>query len=76
MSSGSAAYRVVQPWGRDRGRECTVQSEHKTLSDAFAAVDALAARMAATGAPSDAVEFVVINSDGDVVDVVQRPSTH
>jgi hypothetical protein len=35
------AFRLVQPWGADPGREATV-SEHTTSVDAFVALDALA----------------------------------
>jgi len=65
-------YQVVQPWGRDKAREHTLLSEHETAADAFAEIDRLAMQMVRTGAPSDAIEMLVIDSDGRVI---QRPAT-
>jgi hypothetical protein len=59
-----AKYRVVQPWGPDKGRQVTLQSEHATVAEAFAALDAISAAMARTGAPSDALELLVVDDDG------------
>jgi hypothetical protein len=59
-----AKYRVVQPWGPDKGRQATLQSEHSTVAEAFAALDAISAALARTGAPSDAIELVVVDDDG------------
>jgi hypothetical protein len=42
-------YRIVQPWGRDKGREATVISEHPTAAEAFEALDRLAEQAARTG---------------------------
>jgi hypothetical protein len=53
-------YRVVQPHG-SRREEWTVQSEHSTIGDAFAALDALTAQMERTSAPTDAIELIVVN---------------
>lgn len=68
-----AIYRVVQPWGRKRGRDATTLSEHSTLQEAFAEVDRLAEQMRRTGVPSDAIETLVVNSQGEVI---PRPFTH
>ncbi len=32
---------LVQPWGRDRYRQATVQSIHATVDDAYARLDAI-----------------------------------
>jgi hypothetical protein len=66
-------YRIVQPWGKDRAAEATIVSEHAPLSAAFAEIDRLSARMVRTGAPSDAVELIVIDGEGRIV---QRPEAH
>ena len=51
-------FRVVQPWGPDKGRQGTVQSEHKTVAEAFAALDSIATDMAQTGAmPSNSLSW-------------------
>ena len=68
-----AKYRVVQPWGPDKGRQATFQSEHATVAEAFAALDALSAEMVRTGAPSDAIELIVVDDDGRPV---TRSSRH
>ena len=64
-------YRVVQPYGTRVG-ERTVLSEHSSAGAAFAAVDALRARMVKTGVPAYAIELVVVEADGGRV----RPTTH
>jgi hypothetical protein len=64
---------VVQPYGRDPVRESTVVSMHPTAAAAFDEIDRLSARMVRTGAPSDAVEFLVV--DFDKQRVVPRPNT-
>ena len=66
-------FRVLQPWGPDKGRQGTVQSVHATVAEAFDAVDRFASDVALTGAPSDAIEFVVADDDGEVI---PRPGTH
>jgi hypothetical protein len=66
-------FRVVQPWGQDKGRQGPVQSEHTTVAEAFAALDSIATDMAQTGVPSDAIELVVVDEHGHVV---PRPGTH
>jgi hypothetical protein len=61
-------YRVVQPWGRDRGRQASVLSQHVTVTSAFAAIDAMRAQMVRTGTPSDALDdLVVADEQGNVV---------
>ena len=66
-------FRVVQPWGQDKGRQGTVQSEHKTVAEAFAALDNIASDLAQTGVPGDAIELVVVDEQGEIA---QRPGTH
>ena len=57
-------FRVVQPWGPDKAVQTTLISEHTTVAEAFAEIDHLAAQMVRTGAPSDAVELLVIDPTG------------
>jgi hypothetical protein len=66
-------FRVVQPWGRDPGRQSTTISEHATAVEAFGHIDALAERMHRTGVPPGEIELVVVNGDGRVV---ARPGAH
>ncbi len=66
-------YRVVQPWGPDRVRQATFLSEHRTAAEAFVYIDQQAETMARTGAPSDAVEMIVIDGDDRIV---ARPGAH
>jgi hypothetical protein len=63
----------MHPWGPDKGRQATLQSEHATIAEASAAIDAMRAQMARTGAPTDAIELVVVDEDGRQV---ARPGTH
>jgi hypothetical protein len=58
-------YRIVQPWGSDKGRQATTISEHATVADAFAAIDALAARMERTGVRGDYLELIVVDEQGN-----------
>lgn len=67
MEQDKHLYRVVQPWGRDRAMQSTLISEHSSAAQAFAAIDALAERMIRTGAPSNAVEFIVIDPESRIV---------
>ena len=60
-------FRVVQPYGRNEARECTVISEHPTAADAFAETDRLSVEMVRTGAPSDAVELIVLTDRGELI---------
>jgi hypothetical protein len=60
-------FRVVQPWERHKARQSTVVSEHETADDAFNEINRLSTELAGTGAPSNAVELLVIDEDGRVV---------
>ena len=71
--TSSTNYRVVQPYGRDKARESTVFSEHARAADAFAEIDRLSAQMVRTGALSDAVELIVVDGTGRIV---QRLEAH
>ena len=73
VTHSATNFRVVQPWGPDKGRQGTVQSEHKTVAEAFAALDSIATDMAQTGVPGDAIELVVVDEQGQVI---SRPGTH
>ena len=64
-------FRIVQPWGPDKAREATLISEPATAAEAFAEIDRLSAQMVRTGAPSDAIELIVIDCDDRLV---RRPS--
>ena len=66
-------FRVVQRWGQNKGREGTVQSEHKTIAEAFAALDSIATDIAQTGVPGDAIQLLVVDEHGQIV---PRPGTH
>lgn len=46
-----AKCRTVQSWGPDKGRQASVLTEHPTVAEAFAAIDALSAQTVQTGAP-------------------------
>lgn len=56
-------FRGVQPWGLDKAFQHTLQSEHRTAGEAFAETDRLAGEMVRTGAPSDAIELLVVTVD-------------
>ena len=73
MIEATSPYRIVQPWGRDIGRQSTLISEHATAAEAFAALDGLTTRMVTTGARSDAVTLLVVDAAGTVV---PRPGAH
>ncbi|MEQ1758244.1 MAG: hypothetical protein ABL986_08000 [Vicinamibacterales bacterium] len=47
--------------------EATVQSEHATAEEAFAAIDAIAERMVATGVRSDFIELIVVDNQDRIV---------
>lgn len=72
-SIAPGVFRLVQPWGPDLRWQYTAVGAHRRVSDAFAHLDSLAERMLATGAPSDAIELVVID---DRCIRVGRPSAH
>jgi hypothetical protein len=65
------AYRIVQPWGRDKVNESTVVRTCGTIEAAFNELDRMVAEMIRTGSPSDAVELIVLDSDGRIV---RRPN--
>jgi hypothetical protein len=73
MSRTPELWRVVQPWGPDTGRQATLPREHATITEAFAGLDALADRMQRTGAPSDAIEVVVVD---EAHQIISRPGAH
>ena len=52
---------LVQPWGRDRYRQATVQSIHATVDDAYARLDAIAEKLQRDGAPPDYLELYVVD---------------
>jgi len=56
-------YSIVQPWGRDRYRQATVTSTHDTVDDAYARLDAIAAKLQRDGAPPDTLELYVVDTD-------------
>jgi hypothetical protein len=58
---------VVQPYGRDKGREATVVYEAWSPEEAFAEIDRLAEEMKRTGAPSDAIELLVADQHGRII---------
>ena len=66
-------FSVVPPWGRNRAREATTISTHRTAAEAFAQIDHLAERIARTGDRPDAVELIVVDEHGTEM---QRPATH
>jgi hypothetical protein len=65
-------FRVVQPWGRDKGKQSTLIASCPTAQSAFDAIDRMAEQMVKTGAPSDAVELVVLDAEDRVV---RRPES-
>ena len=66
-------FRIVQPWGPKIAEQSTVISERATAEDAFREIDRLSAEMVRAGAPSDAIELVVIDPN---LRIVKRPNTH
>jgi len=54
-------------YGRDKAREPTALSEHTTAAEAFAEIDRLSAQMVRTGAPSDAIELIVIDGNNAIM---------
>ena len=67
MANHRAKFRVMHPWGPDKGRQGTLQSEHATIAEAFAAIDAMVAQTVRTGTPTDALELVVVDERGNLV---------
>ena len=58
---------VVQPFGRDKGRESTVVYEANTASEAFQEIDKLAEQMNRTGVKADSIELLVIDENRQIV---------
>ena len=52
---------LVQPWGRARYRQATVQGIHATVDDAYARLDAFAEKLQRDGAPPDYLELYVVD---------------
>ena len=52
---------IVQPWGRDRPHQPTIQSIHDTVDDAYARLDAIAEKLQRDGAPADYLELYVVD---------------
>ena len=73
LTQPAMTFRVVQLWGPDDARQGTAQSEHKTVAEAFAALDSVAIDVAQTSVSGDAIELVVVDEQGKVV---ARPGTH
>ena len=69
----SPRFRIVQPYGRDVGRESTTISENATVAEAFAEIDRLAEQMVRTGARPETVTLLVVDARGSVV---ARRGTH
>jgi hypothetical protein len=57
----------------DGVRDAAVISPHRSVQEAFAAIDAPSARMMDTGVSPDCVELIVVDADHQIV---PRPSTH
>jgi hypothetical protein len=53
--------------GAIRTREATIVFEAKSAEEAFAEIDRLAEQMKRTGAPSDAVELLVVDERQRIV---------
>lgn len=60
-------YHLVQPWGKDRGREATVLGTYGSCKEAFAALDAMRERMRQVGSSPDCIELVVVDFERHVV---------
>lgn len=58
---------VVQPYGRDKGREATIVYTADTAVEAFAEIDRLAEQMKRSGANPDSVELLVVDEERRVV---------
>jgi hypothetical protein len=59
--------------GRTKARQATLQSEHATVADAFAALDAISVKMMRTGTPINAIELVIVDENGRRV---ERSDSH
>ena len=67
-ASTRAVFRIVQAWGPNKARHCTVISMHATAAAAFAEIDRLASEMV-----TDAIELLVLDQAGEIV---RRPRAH
>ena len=68
MAMSTGPFKVVQPWGRNRGVEATTVSSHGSVGDAYARIEYLQARLKATGVPDDAIELLVVDAAGQLMD--------
>ena len=57
----------MQPWGRDKGRETTLISEHPTAAGAFEATERLAERAQGTGGRIEVFELIVVDAEGRII---------
>ena len=60
-------YRVVQPWGKDKGREATLISEHAMAADAFEALECIAQQADRTGGRIEDIELLVTDATRNVI---------
>jgi hypothetical protein len=67
------AYRVMQPYGKDRTREATEISRWANIDDAFAEIDRYAEGSADGGQAGDYLELLVVDDEGREV---RRPDAH
>ena len=67
------AFRIVQPYGRDVGRQSATVSGHATVAEAFAALDVLTEQMVRTGVKPDTVTLIVLDASGAIM---ARPGAH
>jgi hypothetical protein len=58
---------VVQPYGRDKGRESTIVAECETAEAAFEEIERLAEQMQRTGARPNQIELIVVNERREIV---------
>jgi len=58
---------VVQPYGRDKGREATVLYEAQSAAEAFTEIDRLTERMRHTGAAPDSIELLVVDDERRII---------
>lgn len=72
MTRSEGGYQLVQPYGLRIG-EWTVLGTYDTAADAFAVLDLKTALMLFRGAPSDAIQVLVVDADGKHV---PRPGAH
>jgi hypothetical protein len=66
-------FRVVQPWGPDKGRQATIISEHPTTEDAFEALERIARQAERTSGRIEAIERIVVDGYGRIL---ARPDFH